>query len=287
MEIERVSLLLAALVLPGWGQSGSATVDVYMTGRDDSLQLLRPGKELASEIFRKAGVHLSWNTGELPAGQRAFGIRTVEQAPESAGPNALAATHLSNSAAVEITMYRVAIRVFNRANVAKPDLAQAMKVASAIFEEAGIAVSWVEGSADDHESTALDFSANPAYSSRRMGELHLALTVGPKTGVLTTTLGFALPCAKYGSDASIFVDRCEAVMQHTSASFAKVLGHAIAHEIGHVLLGSNGHSRAGLMRANWDKADWQRVVAAHIPIAPADAVRMKANPLMDTVERGH
>ena len=185
----------------------------------------------------------------------------------------------------------IPIRVFNRANVAKADLARALKVASAIFEEAGIAVSWAEGSADDHESTALDFSANggsnAACTGRRMGELHLALTTGPKTGVMPTTLGFALPCAKYGSDASIFVDRCEAVMQNTLASFAKILGHAIAHEIGHVLLGANGHSPAGLMRARWDKADWQQVAAAHIPIAPADAVRMKASPLMaDTVALG-
>jgi hypothetical protein len=176
------------------------------------------------------------------------------------------------------------IRVFNRAKVAKADLARALKVASAIFEEAGIAVSWAEGSADDHESTALDFSANGASngacSSRRMGELHLALDLGPKTGAMTTTLGFALPCAKHGADASIFVDRCEAVMQNTLASFAKILGHAIAHEIGHVLLGSNEHSPAGLMRARWEKADWQQVAAAHIPIAPADAVRMKAGPLM-------
>jgi hypothetical protein len=185
----------------------------------------------------------------------------------------------------------IPIRVFNRANVTKADLARGLKVASAIFEEAGIAVSWAEGSADDHESTALDFSANgasnDACSSRRMGELHLALDLGPKTGVMTTTLGFALPCATHGADASIFVDRCEAVMQNTPASFAKILGHAIAHEIGHVLLGSNEHSPAGLMRARWEKADWRRVAAAHIPIAPADAVRMKAGPLMaDTVALG-
>jgi hypothetical protein len=52
-------------------------------------------------------------------------------------------------------------------------------------------------------------------------------------------------------------------------------------------LGIDEHSSVGLMRPRWDKADWQRVAAAHIPIAPADAVRMKASPLMaDTVARG-
>ena len=106
MEIGLVGLLLVAVALPGWGQSGPATADVYLNGRDDSFQLLGSGRPLASEIFRKIDVHLNWHTGELPAGQKAFGIRTVKRAPESAGPDAFAACRLSNSAGVEITVYR-------------------------------------------------------------------------------------------------------------------------------------------------------------------------------------
>lgn len=112
MEIELVGLLLAAVALPGWGQSGPATVDVYMNGRDESFRLLGSRKPLASEIFKKIGVHLNWHTGELPAGQRAFGIRTVKRAPHSASPGALAASQLSNAAAVEITMYRDRLHLF-------------------------------------------------------------------------------------------------------------------------------------------------------------------------------
>ena len=37
--------------------------------------------------------------------------------------------------------------------------------------------------------------------------------------------------------------------------FGELLGHAAAHEIGHLLLGSTGHSPAGIMRASWEVKD--------------------------------
>jgi hypothetical protein len=175
----------------------------------------------------------------------------------------------------------ITIRVFNSAKVSKGDLAVALKVASAIYAEAGIGITWEQGSDDDHESKALDFSANGvsdgACTGRRLGGVNLGLERAPPNGVKDNTLGFALPCAKYGTGASVFVDRCERVMQGTTASFGKILGHAIAHEVGHVLLGTNGHSVGGLMRARWGRAEWQTVAAAHLAIAPSDAEKMAAS----------
>ena len=51
---------------------------------------------------------------------------------------------------------------------------------------------------------------------------------------------------------------------HASTDFSAVLGRAIAHEVGHVLIGSSSHARSGLMRALWSQkelrennpADW-------------------------------
>jgi hypothetical protein len=40
---------------------------------------------------------------------------------------------------------------------------------------------------------------------------------------------------------------------------AKVLGRVIAHEVGHLLLGHNAHSSEGIMRANWNKADFASI----------------------------
>ena len=41
-----------------------------------------------------------------------------------------------------------------------------------------------------------------------------------------------------------------------------LLGHVIAHEIGHLLLRNNSHSRTGLMRAGWDKLQVTRAAGS-------------------------
>jgi len=41
------------------------------------------------------------------------------------------------------------------------------------------------------------------------------------------------------------------------ASVSILLGDALAHEIGHVLLGGTDHAPGGIMKARWGKADFQ------------------------------
>jgi Zn-dependent peptidase ImmA (M78 family) len=36
-----------------------------------------------------------------------------------------------------------------------------------------------------------------------------------------------------------------------------VLAYAIAHEIGHLLLGDNAHTPRGVMKGNWDRKDYE------------------------------
>jgi hypothetical protein len=95
--------------------------DVYLSNRDDSSELLGPGKVVASAIFAKVGVHLHWRSGELPATlsaagngaiQKVFGIRTLEHAPESATADALASARIVGSSGTEITVYKDRLQRF-------------------------------------------------------------------------------------------------------------------------------------------------------------------------------
>jgi hypothetical protein len=56
----------------------------------------------------------------------------------------------------------------------------------------------------------------------------------------------------------VYVDRAESVARVAGTDPRRVLGLAIAHEIGHVLLNSNTHSAAGLMRADWSRNELRR-----------------------------
>jgi len=97
--------ILAAVAWPALGQSRMTVVDVYLNGHDDSAELLWPGKVLASGIFERIGVHVNWHTGERPAGQISFGIRTADRAPASAALGALASAQLLGTSGADITIY--------------------------------------------------------------------------------------------------------------------------------------------------------------------------------------
>jgi hypothetical protein len=51
--------------------------------------------------------------------------------------------------------------------------------------------------------------------------------------------------------ATVFHDQVEAVARRTGVARSELLGRALAHEVGHLLLGVRGHSRTGIMRAVW------------------------------------
>src|SRR5262249_50348072 len=56
-----------------------------------------------------------------------------------------------------------------------------------------------------------------------------------------------------------------------------LLAHALAHEIGHVLMGSNAHSSSGVMKANWTASEYAQM--AHRPLSflpnEADSIRRR------------
>ena len=50
-----------------------------------------------------------------------------------------------------------------------------------------------------------------------------------------------------------------------------VLAHVMAHEIGHVLEGSDGHSGDGIMKASWSADDYGAMRLGQLVFAPSDA----------------
>jgi hypothetical protein len=61
-----------------------------------------------------------------------------------------------------------------------------------------------------------------------------------------------------GTLATIYVDRVDALAAGAGVDRGELLGRAIAHEIGHLLLGTSDHPRSGLMRATWKAVEIRR-----------------------------
>jgi hypothetical protein len=56
----------------------------------------------------------------------------------------------------------------------------------------------------------------------------------------------------------------------------QLLAHAVAHEIGHVLLQQDAHSPTGLMRALWDRNDLQAMMAGQLGFTREESERVRA-----------
>jgi hypothetical protein len=162
-------VLLAVMGGASLKAAEKAAVDVYMCDRDGSPLLLGRGMALASALFDRIGVRLHWRTGELPAGQNALGIRTVEHAPESATAGALASTHLLGAFGTEVTVYgdrmrrlfddRPSLREVAAAYVLAHELAHAMQGVARHSESGIMKAQW---SRDDYQEMVfhkLRFSA--------------------------------------------------------------------------------------------------------------------------------
>jgi len=153
----------------------------------------------------------------------------------------------------------ITIHVHNYAGVAPETLAEAEEVATGIFREAGIETRWVDTilTAENHQKNSAD------HPSTSLADIQLSILpreMSDRLGMPTNVMG-VVP----GTDARIayvFDGNVETLIQtmltaykigriDRRVSWSQILGHAIAHELGHLLLNLQGHSANGIMRGEW------------------------------------
>jgi hypothetical protein len=83
-------------------------------------------------------------------------------------------------------------------------------------------------------------------------------------------MGFALPHAREGAHAVIFYDRIQklCVGSDVGPDVGTLLGAAMAHELGHVLMRSDDHSPAGLMKARWGQKEFLLLSCNRLQFTP-------------------
>jgi hypothetical protein len=94
-----------------------------------------------------------------------------------------------------------------------------------------------------------------------------------KRGVLAE----ALPFANCGIRIIVFLDRVSRLFEMRLAPDASILGHVLAHEMGHVLLKLESHSETGLMKARWSGDDFARMRSKFFAFEPDAIAMIQAN----------
>jgi hypothetical protein len=160
------------------------------------------------------------------------------------------------------------VLVYDLAHVGSKTLKQAEGIGIEIFSNAGVNVRFATASVADRGELLTDFTVPPArgcaHQPLSSAVLRAQILSHAPAGLPRETLGYSLPCARRGVQVTLFADRIEDVSHNTYACFYRVLGHALAHEVGHVLLRSEAHTHEGLMKARWTRSDWQRAAVLAI-----------------------
>jgi hypothetical protein len=160
------------------------------------------------------------------------------------------------------------IQVSNLADVDGMMLIQAEKTAAAIFEKTGVEVRWTEPAAGGTFPLS-----------------HIQLKILPNSRRLDLpdkfpdrAMGLTPGSGPDRQSVYVFCERMEALAKKRVADAAQILGHVIAHEIGHLLLNDQSHSAAGIMRADWNLWDLQNASYGYLLFTPrqAKAIREEA-----------
>jgi hypothetical protein len=147
----------------------------------------------------------------------------------------------------------ITIHLYDSAGL-HPEVRVEMKAeTSRIFRQAGILLEWVE-------CEAAGQPVHHAECTRPLGKSRLMLQMipGRKAGSPSAS-GVAVIEKGNSVYAGLYPDRVKELSRDANWEFADLLGHAAAHEIGHLLLESAGHSPAGVMRARWETEDLRRL----------------------------
>ena len=92
-----------------------------------------------------------------------------------------------------------------------------------------------------------------------------------------TGLGFSAVADEGGCLATVIMSRVEQLSREGAATRGQILGHAAAHEIGHLFLNSTSHSVAGIMQARWDRGDLRKMARGSLLFTSQESGLMRGN----------
>jgi hypothetical protein len=147
----------------------------------------------------------------------------------------------SEAAGEAVAAPTMRVLVLNPAGAPAAVLVAAEETAGRLFDQAGIQTRWrVAGVPAVHpdEASAADFGSMIMVSL-------MSAAMEARLHAPATELGFAVAGGRL---ANVMYGRVERLAGST-ADLATVLGHVMAHEIGHLLLSTNAHGSGGIMNA--------------------------------------
>jgi hypothetical protein len=165
----------------------------------------------------------------------------------------------------------IRVRVFDYVNLPSGAHAELQANAKRILGQAGVPVEFVECLRGGMETGV-------EVCHGQLGPFDFNLRIfQPKLAVRGEQLGYAAMTPDDGAFVTVFINPAERKARALSLSDGAFLGHAVAHEIGHLLLGPNSHSSSGIMRPVIRELDEEWMAKGLLLFSADQAQRMQAN----------
>lgn len=151
---------------------------------------------------------------------------------------------------VESAKLRITVYVFDSAQVGSRDLTRAEAQAAEVFQKVGIKITWVAG------LTAREAMGHSVGEAWNPANLDLRIWTRPMirgAAIPSNALGYCLSMDR--GQAVVLSDAIQNLATIWGTDTADVLGLAMAHEIGHLLLRTGNHSTTGMMEPRYLQKD--------------------------------
>lgn len=165
---------------------------------------------------------------------------------------------------------KITVLVYNYAHLPERSLEHAKRVTEVIFRQSGLVIVWKDC------RTAPSMDATDASIEQPLADgiliLRIVSRVEPAMGIPTTneTMGLS-----FGNLALVSLEAIREAALGGVGMPLEILGAAIAHELGHLLLGPHSHSATGIMQPGWshEGSDRRRLSALTFTPQQAESIR--------------
>ncbi|MCW5976420.1 MAG: hypothetical protein KIT09_00005 [Bryobacteraceae bacterium] len=165
----------------------------------------------------------------------------------------------------------IRVHISNLAGAPLPILEKARKEAARVFESAGVPMEFCD------RSPTQEFIFDPHKTPTDVFLRLLPESLSSKFCKRGSVLGFAQPVGErqFRYVASIFYRRVWTAAKEAGLNPGVILGHVMAHELGHLLLGPDAHSSRGMMRCPWHADELTAAVQGRLIFRPEEVERMQ------------
>ena len=165
----------------------------------------------------------------------------------------------------------VTVSVHNDAGVPLGVLLQAESEASRIFRRSGLEIRWLNCPLPQIASE----NSSECATARSLWHLQLRIA-SHSLNLNEFTMGISyLSADGTGCYADLFYNRAQQIHETSQINVAIILGLGLAHELGHLLLGTNSHALTGIMCPRWQPTDLANASQGRLLFSPLESREMR------------